>query len=146
MLNGWWFRSCGSGVVPALVSKSVSRTGPGHRNGSRPLMLAVGALADSRPSRGVHQRALPCIRRGSRCGRPPEHQRTPRMEGCVMDEKLLYRVNEVAANLSLSRSTVYELVRSGVLPSVRIGGSRRIRGEDLARFVESLQRMSAGVP
>ncbi|WP_295693300.1 helix-turn-helix domain-containing protein [Lapillicoccus sp.] len=46
----------------------------------------------------------------------------------------------------MSRSTVYELVRSGVLPSVRIGGSRRIRGEDLARYVESLQRVRAGVP
>ena len=67
------------------------------------------------------------------------------MEGRVMSEKLLYRVNEVASDLSLSRSTVYELVRSGVLPSVRIGGSRRIRGEDLARYVESLQRVSAGV-
>ncbi len=63
-----------------------------------------------------------------------------------MNEKLLYRVNEVAADLSLSRSTVYELVRTGVLPSVRIGGSRRIRGEDLARYVGSLQRVSAGVP
>ena len=62
-----------------------------------------------------------------------------------MSEKLLYRVNEVASDLSLSRSTVYELVRSGVLPSARIGGSRRIRGEDLARYVESLQRVSAGV-
>ena len=68
------------------------------------------------------------------------------MEGRVMDEKLLYRVKEVAADLSLSRSTVYELVRSGVLPSVRIGGSRRIRGEDLARYVDSLQRVTAGVP
>ena len=68
------------------------------------------------------------------------------MEGRVMDEKLLYRVNEVAADLSLSRSTVYELVRSGVLPSVRIGGARRIRGEDLARYVDCLQRVSAGVP
>ncbi len=63
-----------------------------------------------------------------------------------MDEKLLYRVNEVAADLSLSRSTVYELVRSGVWPSVRIGGSRRFRAEDLARYVESLQRVTAGVP
>ncbi len=64
-----------------------------------------------------------------------------------MDEKLLYRVTEVAASLSLSlsRSTVYELVRSGVLPSVRIGGSRRIRGEDVARYVDSLERVTEGV-
>ncbi len=63
-----------------------------------------------------------------------------------MNDKLLYRVSEVAAFLSLSRTTVYELVRTGVLPSVRIGGSRRIRGEDLARYVDSLERITAGVP
>jgi excisionase family DNA binding protein len=63
-----------------------------------------------------------------------------------MNDKLLYRVSEVAAFLSLSRTTVYELVRTGVLPSVRIGGSRRIRGEDLARYVDSLERISVGVP
>jgi len=62
-----------------------------------------------------------------------------------MNGKLLYRVTEVAAILSLSRSTVYELVLSGVLPSVRIGGSRRIRGEDLARYVDSLERVGAVV-
>ncbi len=62
-----------------------------------------------------------------------------------MNEKLLYKVSEVAAFLSLSRTTVYELVRSGALPSVRIGGARRVRGEDLARYVDSLERVSAGV-
>jgi len=71
-------------------------------------------------------------------------QRT-REEGRGMNEKLLYRVTEVAASLSLSRSTVYELVRSGVLPSVRIGGARRIQGEDVARYVDSLERVTAGV-
>jgi len=70
----------------------------------------------------------------------------PQSEGPVMNDKLLYRVSEVAAFLSLSRTTVYELVRTGVLPSVRIGGSRRIRGEDLARYVDSLERITAGVP
>jgi len=62
-----------------------------------------------------------------------------------MNEKLLYRVPEVAGFLSLSRTTVYELVRSGVLPSVRIGGARRVRGEDLAQYVDSLERISASV-
>ena len=127
-----------------MVSKSVSTTGPALRNGSHPLTPAVHHLADSGPSLGVHQRSLPCIWRGSRCGRVPGCRRTP-MEGRVMNEKLLYRVNEVAADLSLSRSTVYALVRSGVLPSVRIGGSRRIRGEDLARYVDSLERVGAGI-
>lgn len=60
-----------------------------------------------------------------------------------MDERLLYRVSDVAACLSLSRTKVYELVRSGTLPSVRIGGTRRVRGADLTAYVESLERVAA---
>ncbi|WP_205860519.1 helix-turn-helix domain-containing protein [Phycicoccus sp. HDW14] len=56
---------------------------------------------------------------------------------------MLYTLTEVAAALSVGRSKVYELVRSGALPSVRIGGSRRVRGEDLATFLDSLERGSA---
>ena len=59
----------------------------------------------------------------------------------VMNEKLLYRVSDVAACLSLSRTKVYELVRSGTLPSVRIGSTRRVRGCDLAAYVDSLDRV-----
>ena len=55
-----------------------------------------------------------------------------------MKDKLLYRIPEVAEHLSLSRSKVYELVRTGVLPSVRIDGVRRIRGADVMTYVESL--------
>ncbi len=56
-----------------------------------------------------------------------------------MNEKLLYRIPEVAAYLSLSRTKVYELVRAGALPSVRIDGSRRVRGHDVIEYVESLK-------
>ena len=45
-------------------------------------------------------------------------------------EKLLYRVTEAAEMLGLSRSKVYVLIQAGVLPSVRVDGSRRIRAED----------------
>lgn len=62
-----------------------------------------------------------------------------------MNEKLLYKVSDVAACLSLSRTKVYELVRSGALPSVRIGGTRRVRGADLAAYVDSLERDAPGV-
>lgn len=58
-----------------------------------------------------------------------------------MNEKLLYRVAEVAAFLSLSRTKVYELVRSGALPSVRIDGARRVRGQDVQAFVDALQQV-----
>jgi excisionase family DNA binding protein len=57
-----------------------------------------------------------------------------------MDDRLLYRVVEVAHYLSVSKSKVYELMRSGALPSVRIDGARRVRGEDVRAFVDSLAR------
>ena len=60
-----------------------------------------------------------------------------------METKMLYTLTDVAAALSVGRSKVYELVGSGALPSVRIGGSRRVRGEDLAGYVDSLERVSA---
>jgi excisionase family DNA binding protein len=55
----------------------------------------------------------------------------------TLNDKLLYRVPD-AAYLSLSRAKVYELIKSGVLRSVRIDGARRIRGEDLRAFVATL--------
>jgi excisionase family DNA binding protein len=52
--------------------------------------------------------------------------------------RLLYRVSEAAAALSLSRAKVYELISSGALRSVRIDGARRIRAADLEAYVASL--------
>lgn len=48
-----------------------------------------------------------------------EHERTP-------IEPLLVRVEEAARILSLSRSTIYEMLDSGELASVRRGAARRI--------------------
>ena len=58
-------------------------------------------------------------------------------------ERLLLKVPEVAARLSMSRGKVYELIRSGALPSVCIDRSRRIRARDLDTFVAGL---TAGGP
>ena len=55
-----------------------------------------------------------------------------------MDDKLLYRVSEVATYLSISRSKVYELLKSGQLQSVRIDRTRLVRKADLEVYVESL--------
>ncbi|MDQ2755536.1 MAG: helix-turn-helix domain-containing protein [Actinomycetota bacterium] len=63
-----------------------------------------------------------------------------------MNDKLLYRIPEVALYLSLSRSKVYELVRAGVLPSVKIDGVRRVRGADLLAFVDHLSNGAASWP
>lgn len=44
----------------------------------------------------------------------------------TMVEPLLVRVEEAARMLSLSRSTIYEMMDAGELPSVRRGTARRI--------------------
>ena len=59
-----------------------------------------------------------------------------------MDDKLLYTVPEVARHLSLSRSKVYELVRAGLIASVKIDRVRRVRGGDVLAFVESLRSVA----
>jgi excisionase family DNA binding protein len=57
--------------------------------------------------------------------------------------RLLYRVSEAAVVLSLSRAKVYELIKSGALRSVRVGGARRITAADLEIFVASLGKEAA---
>ena len=52
--------------------------------------------------------------------------------------KLLLTVSEAASLLSLGLSKTYELVRAGVIPSVRITGSRRIKASDLIVYVAGL--------
>ena len=56
-----------------------------------------------------------------------------------MDDKLLYRIPEVAEHLSISRSKVYELLKSGELRSVHIDRTPRIRARDLQAYVDSRQ-------
>jgi len=57
----------------------------------------------------------------------------------VPPQRLLLSVAEVAAELGCGRDTVYALLTSGALPSVRLGGRlRRIRRADLTRYVDAL--------
>lgn len=56
-----------------------------------------------------------------------------------MEDRLLYRVTEVAVFLNVSRPKVYELLGSGALPSVRIDRTRLVRGSDLRHYVDSLR-------
>lgn len=51
-------------------------------------------------------------------------------------EPLLVRVEEAARILSLSRSTIYEMMDSGELASVRRGAARRIPLAALRAWVE----------
>ncbi|MGO9062779.1 MAG: helix-turn-helix domain-containing protein [Candidatus Binataceae bacterium] len=51
-------------------------------------------------------------------------------------EKLLIRPVEVAAMLSISRSSAYELIAAGTIPSVRLGRMVRVPLEAIRRIVE----------
>ncbi len=50
-------------------------------------------------------------------------------------ERLL-RATEVAEILNVSKAFVYQLMQKGLIRTVRIGASRRIRLDDLTRFIE----------
>lgn len=48
----------------------------------------------------------------------------------------MFTVNEVATQLKVSRSTVYNAIEAGELPHYRIGRVIRISPEQLQRFLE----------
>lgn len=50
-------------------------------------------------------------------------------------QPMLMRVSEVAQELRLARSFVYELIQSGQLPAVRIGRSIRVPRAELEAWV-----------
>ncbi|ABD09792.1 transcriptional regulator [Frankia sp. CcI156] len=58
--------------------------------------------------------------------------------------KLLLTPTEAADLLGVSRSTVYELLNSGDLESVRIGRARRIPSASLLAFVHRLRGLDDG--
>lgn len=60
-----------------------------------------------------------------------------------MTEELLITVREAGRRLGLGRSTTYELLRQRLLPSVRVGGARRVAVADLKEFVRLLQEVSS---
>jgi excisionase family DNA binding protein len=59
-------------------------------------------------------------------------------------DQLLYRPREAAAILAIGTSRVYELIAAGELPSLKIGGSRRITRSALEAYVTRLADEAAG--
>jgi excisionase family DNA binding protein len=55
-------------------------------------------------------------------------------------ERRLYRVHEAMALLSMSRSVIYELIRSGRLKSVTQGRIRLIPAGAIAEYIDLLER------
>ena len=60
------------------------------------------------------------------------------MEVHMDPDRMLYRVEEAAAVLALSRHRLYELIRSGELPTVKIGNLRRVPVQSLVAYVDEL--------
>ena len=56
-----------------------------------------------------------------------------------MTTTMLLTPEETAAELRIARRRVFELLKSGTLPSVKIGRARRIRSTDLAAYVAELE-------
>lgn len=58
--------------------------------------------------------------------------------------KALYRVSEVMVLLSMSRSVIYEQLRSGRLRSVKQGRSRLIPATAIAEYLTLLEQEATG--
>ncbi len=53
--------------------------------------------------------------------------------------RLLLTPTEAAQALGIGRSKLYELMRSGVVESVRIGTARRVPADALANYIAGLR-------
>jgi excisionase family DNA binding protein len=53
-------------------------------------------------------------------------------------DKLVLTVNEAAQLLGVGRSKVYDIIRTGELPSIRIGSCRRVPMDALRGYIASL--------
>ncbi|MBA2530361.1 MAG: helix-turn-helix domain-containing protein [Euzebyales bacterium] len=49
----------------------------------------------------------------------------------------LWTVAEVAEHMRVSNMTVYRLIKSGQLPAIRVGKNYRLRGRDVAAYLDA---------
>jgi excisionase family DNA binding protein len=61
----------------------------------------------------------------------------------VVDDQVLYRVEDAAKILALGRSRTYSLIKSHVLPSLVLAGSIRVSRRHLEEWIErEIQRQA----
>ena len=58
------------------------------------------------------------------------------MDADVLKTMKLLKAVEVAQILNISRALAYQLMQKGVIPTVKFQGTRRVRPEDLALFIQ----------
>ena len=61
----------------------------------------------------------------------------------IPPSKIAYTIKEAAAAIGLSRSTIYKLMASGELQTIRIGQRRLIRAEALNRLLTGSEHVSS---
>jgi excisionase family DNA binding protein len=59
------------------------------------------------------------------------------VEDNVLRISTLLKAREVAEILKISRAMAYNLMLKGEIPTVRIGKCRRVRPEDLIKYIKS---------
>ena len=59
----------------------------------------------------------------------------------LMDDKLYLTVNEVARRFGVNTTTVYRLVKRGILPAFKLGNQWRFRRSRLDEWVATRERM-----
>jgi excisionase family DNA binding protein len=149
----WALRQRGSGDgVAQLESHPDPRADPEARSASSTLVFRLTRAGET-PEKRLQMSAVsscypPALSsnhaQGQLAGRqtqPPTGRKimiTPRSTVKSDVVPLMYRVDEAAAALRLSRSSVYELIRSGQLRSVKQGRRRLVPVTALADYVASL--------
>jgi excisionase family DNA binding protein len=62
------------------------------------------------------------------------------------EQSLLVTVEEATSLLHIGRTTAYELVMRGLVPSVKIGRRRLVVREGLQKYVDELSNVHIGPP
>lgn len=57
----------------------------------------------------------------------------------------LLSAGEVAKALNISKSKAYQLMQQGVIPSLRIGRSPRVKPEDLQNFINKENKQASSI-
>ena len=92
-------------------------------------------MSRPRGSRAPDRQRIPCRQTGPASPRPRPSGATWGGAG----QRLLLTVEEAADCLCIGRTYMFDLITRGIVPSVRIGKLRRIRLDDLERYVSSLR-------
>lgn len=56
-----------------------------------------------------------------------------------MQQKMLLTINDAAAAMSVSRSTIYNMLKAGDIKAIRLGAKNRIPVESVQAFIAARQ-------